>query len=103
VVLITFFVRSNGDLLLCPLIDNFAGNIKETPVEELFYSKKAAAIRRHIGRYAECRQCTEPGLERYSLPYEGWAYLALLLKMGKKAFFEHHHHMGLDKYFNATM
>jgi MoaA/NifB/PqqE/SkfB family radical SAM enzyme len=97
-----FFVRSNGDLFLCPLLDNRVGNIKETPIETLFYSKEAAQIRRRIGNYPECGQCTEPGLERYSLPYEGFAYLALLLRMGREAFLEHHRHMGLDKYFDST-
>ncbi len=47
---------------------------------------------------SQCRTCTEPGLERYSLPYEGLHYLRLLLKMRREDFFRLHEHMGLDKY-----
>ena len=93
-----FFVRSTGEVYLCPLINDALGNIKEISIEDLFFSQKASQIRRRIGRYAECRRCTEPGLERYALPYEGFTYLSLLLKMGRKQFLQLHHHMGLDKY-----
>jgi hypothetical protein len=65
----------------------------------LFYSKTADRLRKKIGKMSQCRECTEPGLERYSLPYEGLHYLRLLLKMGRKDFFQLHAHMGLDKYF----
>ena len=95
-----FFVRSNGEMFLCPLIDDSVGNITKESVSELFCSKKADQIRKKIGKMPKCRECTEPGLERYSLPYEGFIYLSLLLKMGKKSFIDLHCHMGLDKYFN---
>ncbi len=95
-----FFVRSNGELFLCPLIDMSPGNILETPVKALFFSHEAARFRRRVGRYPECQQCTEPGLERYSLPIEGFTYLSLLSKMGKRRFLQLHYHMGLDKYFD---
>ena len=96
-----FFLRSTGQMLLCPLIDISPGNIQERPVEELFRSKKASEMRRKIGRYPECRRCTEPGLERYALPYEGFNYLALLLKEGSDSFLSLHRHMGLEKYFES--
>jgi MoaA/NifB/PqqE/SkfB family radical SAM enzyme len=95
-----FFIRSNGDLFLCPLLNSRVGNIREHPAEVLFHSRQAAQMRKRIGRYPECRNCTEPGLERYSLPYEGFAYLGLLPRMGKRAFLEQHYRMGLDKYFD---
>ncbi|MEZ5583272.1 MAG: radical SAM protein [Candidatus Competibacteraceae bacterium] len=94
------FVRSNGDLFLCPLLNSRVGNIREQSAEVLFNSQAASQVRRQIGRRPECRSCTEPGLERYSLPYEGLAYLGLLPKMGKQAFLEQHYRMGLDKYFD---
>jgi MoaA/NifB/PqqE/SkfB family radical SAM enzyme len=94
-----FFVRSTGELFLCPLINISFGNIKETPVKDLFFSEKASQFRRKIGKFPECRRCTEPGLERYALPYEGFTFLSLLLKMGKRNFFQLYRHMGLDKYF----
>jgi len=94
-----FFVRSNGDLFLCPLINHSIGNINETPVTELYLSEKASRFRRRVGHYPECRECTEPGLERYALPFEGFTYLSILLRMGKEKFLQLHRHMGLDKYF----
>mgnify|MGYP001826642540 FL=1 len=94
-----FFVRSNGDLFLCPLINHSIGNIGETPATELYLSEKASRFRRRVGHYPECRQCTEPGLERYALPFEGFTYLSIFLRMGKEKFLQLHRHMGLDKYF----
>jgi len=93
-----FFVRSNGEMFLCPLIGDSVGNITTTDVSELFLSNQAVEIRKKIGRLPQCRACTEPGLERYALPYEGFYYLKLLLKMGQTEFMQLHGHMGLDKY-----
>ncbi|MBC8420042.1 MAG: radical SAM protein [Desulfobacterales bacterium] len=95
-----FFVRSTGQFFLCPLINISMGNIKETPFKDLLFSKKASQFRQNIGKFPECRRCTEPGLERYALPYEGFTYLSLLLKKGGREFLQLHQHMGLDKYFN---
>lgn len=95
-----FFVRSTGELFLCPLVNISMGNIKETPLRHLLFSEKASQFRQNIGKFAECRRCTEPGLERYALPYEGFTYLSLLLKKGRREFLQLHRHMGLDKYFN---
>lgn len=92
------FVRSSGDLFLCPLIDESIGNIRQLPVEDLFGCDKATALRKQIGKRPECLRCTEPGLERYSLPYEGFTYLSLLFKMGRGPFLNMHRHMGLEKY-----
>ncbi|MBU2498696.1 MAG: radical SAM protein [Proteobacteria bacterium] len=94
------FVRSSGALYLCPLIDVELGNIKEVPIENLLFSQKASQMRRKIGRYPECKACTEPGLERYALCYEGFSYLSFLLKVGRKRFLQVHHHMGLEKFSN---
>ena len=94
-----FFIRYNGTVLLCPLIDIPIGNVTESKLEDLLSSRKASRVRRRIGRFPECRRCTEPGLERFSLPYEGWTYLAVLMKMEPETFFQMHRHMGLDKHF----
>jgi MoaA/NifB/PqqE/SkfB family radical SAM enzyme len=96
-----FFVRSTGQLLLCPLVSVSMGNIKETPAKELFFSEEATQFRRNIGKFPECRRCTEPGLERYALPYEGFRYLFLLLRKGREEFIPLHQHMGLDKYLDG--
>jgi MoaA/NifB/PqqE/SkfB family radical SAM enzyme len=93
-----FFIRSNGEMFLCPMINISAGNVTQTDVSELFFSARANRIRKRIGRLSQCRQCTEPGLERYSLPFEGLHYLKLLLRLGRSDFMRLHHHLGLDKY-----
>ena len=94
-----FFIRSQGELFPCPMIANSPGNVTQVPIEKLLASPMAAGIRRRVGRFPECRHCTEPGLERYSLPFEGWTYLGLLPKMGQRRFVAMHHRMGLNKYF----
>ncbi len=94
-----FFVRSSGDVFLCPLINESIGNIKEDPPAFLLASGKACEFRQKAGNFPECRDCTEPGLERYALPYEGFTYLSMLEKYGKDEFMELHKHLGLEKYF----
>ncbi len=96
-----FFVRSNGDVFLCPLLDEPAGNLGRATPEAVFSSGVARAIRRRIGKSPECTGCTEPGLERYSLPYEGFAYLRTLLRTTPPSFLEQHCHLGLDKYLGV--
>lgn len=93
-----FFVRSNGDMHLCPLIDKSVGNITQQSPKSIFFSSQANQIRRQVGHFDECRFCTEPGLERFSLPMDGFEYLRLLHKTGPSAFMKFHRHMGLDKY-----
>ena len=95
-----FFIRSNGDVYPCPLIRVKLGNIKEAGIEDLLFSKTASCFRKRVGRHPECRTCTEPGLERYALPFEGFTYLSLMMRMGKRDFLKLHNHMGLDKYFS---
>lgn len=95
-----FFVRSTGQVFLCPLVNRSPGNIQEKTAEEIIFSEDACETRRNVGRYPECRKCTEPGLERYALPYEGFSYLSLLFKMGIRNFLQLHYHMGLDKYLD---
>ncbi len=92
------FVRSNGQVFLCPLFEEAVGNILDASPKALFASGEAARIRRQVGRSPECSRCTEPGLERYSLPYEGFAYLRALFDMGPRSFLELHQHLGLGKY-----
>lgn len=93
-----FFIRSTGDVYSCPLIRDRLGNFKETPMDKLMRSRRARQFRQKIGTFSECHYCTEPGLERYALPFEGFCYLKLLLALGKNDFHAFHAHMGLDKY-----
>ena len=93
-----FFVRSNGDLYLCPLVGRSVGNIQMKTLKAIFFSDAANRMRKGVGHFDECRSCTEPGLERFSLPLDGFAYLSLLPQLGKSNFLAFHHHMGMDKY-----
>lgn len=49
-----------------------------------------------VGNMEQCHTCTEPGLERYALPYEGFHCFCQMLKTGVKNFSSLHSHMGLD-------
>jgi MoaA/NifB/PqqE/SkfB family radical SAM enzyme len=93
------FIRSTGELYACPIIDNLLGNVKNTPLGALLHSAAAARFRRNILKFPECRDCTEPGLERYALPFEGFHYLRQYAKLGRTGFQCLHRHLGLDKYF----
>ncbi|MCF8126887.1 MAG: radical SAM protein [Deltaproteobacteria bacterium] len=94
------FIRYDGTLLFCPLVDMPIGNVTKSRLEDLLSSPKARSVRRRIGRFPDCGRCTEPGLERFSLPFEGWRYFKALQKMKPEAFLEMHRHMGLDKYLS---
>lgn len=92
------FVRSDGRVFLCPLFADPVGTLESGSADDAYTSPQARAVRRRVGRAPECARCTEPGLERYSLPYEGFAYLHDLFRAGPRAFLEQHRHLGLDKY-----
>ena len=94
-----FFIRSTGEIFPCPIIKFSLGNILQTPLEEIIYSADAARFRRSVMEFPECATCTEPGLERYALPFEGSHYLRQYLKLGRQGFCTLHQHLGLDKYF----
>lgn len=93
-----FFVRSTGDVYPCPLIRESLGNVEKTPLDRLIGTPGARRFRRKIGTYSECQSCTEPGLERYALPFEGFHYLHLFFRIGRERFLDLHEHMGLNKY-----
>jgi MoaA/NifB/PqqE/SkfB family radical SAM enzyme len=94
-----FFIRSTGELFSCPIINDSLGNIKDTPLKDLIRSAGACRFRRKVSAFPECVTCTEPGLERYALPFEGFHYLRQYFKLGPVEFRALHRHMGLDKYF----
>jgi len=92
------FVRSTGQVHPCPLIEYPLGDFTRQPLLDLFRSKRARRFRRSVGSFKECQTCTEPGLERYALPAEGFTYAKLLCTMKADEFQRLHAHMGLDKY-----
>jgi MoaA/NifB/PqqE/SkfB family radical SAM enzyme len=95
-----FFIRSAGELFCCPIINAPLGNVTEAPLAELIRSPEAARFRRGVCEFSECATCTEPGLERYALPFEGSHYLRLYFSMSHEDFSTLHDHLGLDKYFS---
>jgi MoaA/NifB/PqqE/SkfB family radical SAM enzyme len=92
------FVRSNGEVFPCPLIPEAIGNVAESPLEEILASPALAPFRRRVGSDPACRVCTEPGLERFALPFEGFSYLGERFRRGAGEFCDIHEHLGLDKY-----
>ena len=92
------FVRSTGRVHLCPLLGTDVGDLQDGSIGDIWTSHASRRLRRGIGHFPECRRCTEPGLERYALPFEGRAYLSLLPRLGPERFLAAHRHMGLDKY-----
>ena len=94
----TVFVRHTGEVFPCPLIPTAWGNIGHDKLGSLLASPQAARFRRQIGTFAECRVCTEPGLERLAWPCEGFTGLRRLVQMGAQDFARLAGHMGLDKY-----
>jgi MoaA/NifB/PqqE/SkfB family radical SAM enzyme len=94
-----FFVRSTGELFACPIINAPLGNVMKTSIQELIRSPDATRFRRGVNRFPECATCTEPGLERYALPFEGFHYLRLFFESGQEEFTSLHEHLGLEKYF----
>lgn len=92
-----FFIKSNGEVYPCPLINFSLGNFLHTPFSVLLRSKTLKTFKKKVGKMDICKKCTEPGLERYALPFEGFKYLRFILKE-KGDFLEFHRHMGLQKY-----
>jgi MoaA/NifB/PqqE/SkfB family radical SAM enzyme len=92
------FIRSTGDLYPCPLLDACLGNVLESSLEDLLASEAARRFRREVGGFPLCSACTEPGLERYALPFEGTRYLELSRSLAPADFRALHEHLGLGKY-----
>jgi MoaA/NifB/PqqE/SkfB family radical SAM enzyme len=94
----TLFVRYNGEVFSCPVLPVSLGNIKDRHLGDLYRGSVANRFRKKVGDFPECKVCTEPGLERIAWPFEGFTFLRLLPRMGKKDFSRLARHMGLDKY-----
>ncbi len=95
-----FFVRSTGEVYPCPLIPNCIGSLRDQGFDRMLGGEKAKAFRRKVRGFPQCRVCTEPGLERYALPFEGFSYAKRLLRMEAGEFESLHAHMGLGKYLD---
>ena len=91
-----FFVRNSGDVFLCPLIDRSFGTVASQNIRDIYYSPEASDFRKKVGFFEECAGCTEPGLERYALPFEGFEYLKAMENMEPERINELHQYMGLE-------
>ena len=96
----TVFVRHTGDVFPCPLIPSSLGNIRAATLKSLLGCPAAYAFRKQICTFAECKTCTEPGLERLAWPFEGLTCLRQLSRLGFRKFDKLSKHMGLDKYLS---
>ncbi len=94
----TLFIRHTGEVFPCPLIPTGLGHISASGLSQLLASPQARQFRRQIGQFADCKVCTEPGLERIAWPFEGLSCLRQMLRMGFNDFSRMARHMGLDKY-----
>jgi len=94
----SLFVRHNGEVFSCPVLPVALGNIKDRTLGHLFRSPAADRFRKQVGAFPECSVCTEPGLERIAWPFEGFALLRLMARMGMKDFNRLAQHLGIDKY-----
>jgi len=94
----TLFVRHNGDVFPCPVISFALGNIKNSPLGELFNGTTACQFRKNIKKFPECSVCTEPGMERIAWPFEGFTLLGVLAETGINDFKRQIEHTRIDKY-----
>ncbi|WP_305045341.1 radical SAM/SPASM domain-containing protein [Geoalkalibacter sp.] len=94
----TLFVRHNGEVFPCPVLAQPLGNVQTQSLDSLYRGAAADDFRKKVGTFAECRQCTEPGMERIAWPLEGFTLLGFLAERGLKDFRRLVCHMGLDKY-----
>lgn len=94
----TVFVRHTGEVFPCPLIPYSLGSLKEETLDALLSNRRATRFRQRIGTFAECRSCTEPGLERVAWPFEGFTCLGQLFHGGAEDFERLIRQLGLDKY-----
>lgn len=92
------FVRSTGRIHLCPLLADSAGTLAKQSLSTIWHSAAAKKIRNRIGKADICQSCTEPGLERYALYFEGWRYFRLCLQLNQSEFECLHNHLGLSGY-----
>ena len=97
------FIRSSGEMLLCPLLADSVGSVQRDGLEPAWLSVAAKNLRGSIGRSATCHYCTEPGLERYSLVNEGWGLISVLLKEGPLRFKQLYTQLGLHNYFRKWL
>jgi len=94
----TVFVRHNGEVFPCPVMSYPLGNFRQETLTEMLRGEKAKGFRRRIGSFSECRICTEPGLERLALPFEGFSCLRQMWALGPREFSTMADHMGLYKH-----
>ncbi len=94
----TLFVRYNGDVCPCPVAPVVAGNLRGQSLGDVYRSAIATDFRKRVRSLPDCRVCTEPGLERTALTFEGACALRLAWRAGGREFDRMVQQMGLDKF-----
>ena len=92
-----FFIDYDRKLYPCPIQDLCAGDLTAATITEVLNSEQAARIRRTVGTYPLCRQCTEPGTVRYSQVLEGRTMLAFITAKGRQFYPQMIFDQGLHK------
>ena len=78
------FIDYDRKVYPCPIQDVCVGDLTESTLSEILTSERAADVRKTVGTYSLCQQCTEPGTVRYSQIMEGKAMLDFLKSKGRE-------------------
>jgi MoaA/NifB/PqqE/SkfB family radical SAM enzyme len=91
------FIDYDRKVYPCPIQDDCVGDLTNNSISEILNSQKAAEIRKKVGNYPICRQCTEPGTVRYSQILEGEGFLDFIRTSGPENLQETVFNKGLHK------
>ncbi|MCL6557238.1 MAG: SPASM domain-containing protein [Firmicutes bacterium] len=91
------FIDYDRKIYPCPIHDVCVGDLSKATVGQILESETAMSVRRKVGAYPLCRQCTEPGAVRYSQVLEGKSLLAFIQAKGRENYAKVILDRGLDK------
>lgn len=97
------FIDYDRKVYPCPIQDVCVGDLTKETMTEILTSKRAADVRKAVGTYSLCRQCTEPGTVRYSQVMEGKAMLDFLKSKGREYYQEMIFDKGLHKLLHINI
>ena len=79
------FVRSTGEVMLCPLMARSVGNLRDTDIGDIWASEAACICAARSGAPRSAESCTEP--QAWSAtPYQAQRTLSLLCRVGPSRF-----------------
>lgn len=91
------FIDHDRKVYPCPIQDECVGDLTRATLTEILTSERAAEVRKKIGAYSLCKQCTEPGAVRYSQVMEGRTLLNFIRSKGTEHYEEIIVKKGLQK------